>query len=155
MRNWSGNGACRNPGVFTGYSFISRQSRGSASTPVKLLAFRKRGSLSASPVPAVGRVPAAPSLPSAIAILYLAFISMTAMAIWFVLIRMRGAATASSYHLLNPLLGVLLSWLILGTDLRPQDFGGAALIGLGLFVSNCGEKLLARLWSNKNNASVS
>lgn len=81
-----------------------------------------------------GGVPAMPSLPTGLAILYLAFVTIAGMGLWLVLIRASGAATAASYHLLNPAFGVLLSWLVLGTPLRPIDIAGVALIALGLWL---------------------
>jgi drug/metabolite transporter (DMT)-like permease len=54
------------------------------------------------------------------------------MALWLILIRMSGATTASSYHLLNPVFGVLLSFAVFGTAMKPADFIGAAIIAAGL-----------------------
>ena len=57
------------------------------------------------------------------------------MSLWLVLIRISGASTASSYHLLNPFFGVLLAYLILGEPLRMADFIGAGLIVIGLLMT--------------------
>jgi drug/metabolite transporter (DMT)-like permease len=75
----------------------------------------------------------APSLPVAAAIAYLAvMVTIGGMALWLVLIRISGAGTASSYHLLNPFFGVVLSHLVLNTVLQPTDFLAAAIIAAGL-----------------------
>ncbi|PPC75304.1 EamA/RhaT family transporter [Pokkaliibacter plantistimulans] len=74
-----------------------------------------------------------PSPASIWAILYLAIIvTMGGTALWLLLIRISGAATASSYHLLNPFFGVLLSHWVLGTPLQPHAFAGAIVIAIGL-----------------------
>ncbi|WP_422823520.1 EamA family transporter [Vreelandella janggokensis] len=52
------------------------------------------------------------------------------------MIRISGASTASSYHLLNPFFGVLLAYPILGEPLRMTGFIGAALIVSGLLLTN-------------------
>ena len=67
------------------------------------------------------------------AIAYLAIVAtIGGMAMWFALIRLAGAAGASSAHLMNPAFGALLSALVLGTPLRAADFIGAAIIAAGL-----------------------
>nr|WP_244600193.1 DMT family transporter [Blastochloris tepida] len=74
-----------------------------------------------------------PAMPTVLALLYLAAVAtIGGMALWLLLIRSRGAAKASACHLLNPVSGVVLSHLVLGTALRPTDFAGAAIIALGL-----------------------
>lgn len=74
--------------------------------------------------------------PSVAALLYLVLVvSIGGMTLWLVLIRTSGAATASSYHLLNPFFGVLLAHFVLGRDLHVRDFIGVALIAGGLFLS--------------------
>jgi len=62
-------------------------------------------------------------------------VTIGGMSLWLVLIRISGASTASSYHLLNPFFGVLLAYLILGEPLRMADFIGAALIVIGLLLT--------------------
>lgn len=82
---------------------------------------------------AFGEPLSAPSLPVALAIAYLAIVvTIGGMALWLVLVRISGAGTASSYHLLNPFFGVVLSHLVLNTVLQPTDFVGAAIIAAGL-----------------------
>lgn len=78
----------------------------------------------------------APSTPTIVAVLYLVLVvTIGGMALWLVLIRSSGAATASSYHLLNPFFGVLLAHFVLGEALRATDFIGAVLIATGLMLT--------------------
>lgn len=80
-----------------------------------------------------GRPLIAPTTESAAAILYLVIVvTIGGMGLWLLLIRLTGAATASSYHLLNPFFGVVLSALVLKTPLRILDFSGAAIVASGL-----------------------
>jgi drug/metabolite transporter (DMT)-like permease len=57
------------------------------------------------------------------------------MGLWMILIRTSGAGAASSYHLLNPIFGALLSALILRAPLRAADFLGAGVVAFGLFLT--------------------
>jgi len=80
-----------------------------------------------------------PSWPTTLAILHLSIVvTIGGMALWLVLIRTHGAGTAASFHLLNPVFGVMLSHLAFGTPLRPEDFAGAVLIALGLSLTVTG-----------------
>jgi drug/metabolite transporter (DMT)-like permease len=73
------------------------------------------------------------SMPAILALLYLAIVAtIGGMALWLILIRMSGATSASSYHLLNPVFGVLLSYAVFGTPMKLTDFIGAAIIAAGL-----------------------
>lgn len=75
-----------------------------------------------------------PSLPFAAAVVYLAVVvTIGGMWMWLYLIRRTGATTASSYHLANPVCGLLLSHLVFGSEFRLTDWIGAAVIVLGLF----------------------
>jgi hypothetical protein len=49
-------------------------------------------------------------------------VTIGGMSLWLVLIRISGASTASSYHLLNPFFGVLLAYLILGGAVAHGEF---------------------------------
>ena len=81
------------------------------------------------------RKSSAPSLPTAMAILYLSVVpTIGGMALWLFLIRKSGATTASAYHLLNPVFGFLLSHFILNTAIRQQDVIGAGIIAAGLVI---------------------
>ncbi|MCL2891399.1 DMT family transporter [Brenneria tiliae] len=76
------------------------------------------------------------SISSTLAVLWLAIVvTMGGMALWFWLIRTDGAAIASSYHLMNPFFGLLLSHFLLNTELKAEDFAGASLIALGLLLT--------------------
>lgn len=80
-----------------------------------------------------GAAIAALSMPTILALLYLAVVAtIGGMALWMILIRMSGATTAASYHLLNPVFGVLLSYAVLGTPIALSAFVGAAIIAAGL-----------------------
>ncbi len=75
-------------------------------------------------------------VPTGLAIVYLALVvTIGGMAMWISLIRLTGAARASTYHLMNPFFGALLSAIVLGTKLRALDFVGAAVVALGLALS--------------------
>lgn len=73
-------------------------------------------------------------LPFAAVVVYLAVVvTIGGMWMWFFLIRRTGATTASAYHLANPVSGLLLSYLVFGTEFRLTDWIGIAVIVLGLF----------------------
>lgn len=77
-----------------------------------------------------------PSVPTVAALLYLAVVvTIGGMGLWLILIRTSGAAVAASYHLMNPVFGIILSYLVLGAPLRAADFVGAALIAFGLTIT--------------------
>lgn len=83
-----------------------------------------------------------PSASSIFAIAYLALVvSIGGMALWFWLIKQDGPAAASSYHLLNPMCGLLLSWLFLGTNIVATDILGSIIIGIGLFMTMQGRRI--------------
>ena len=83
-----------------------------------------------------GQPLAVPSTATIIAIAHLVLVvTIGGMSLWLVLIRISGASTASSYHLLNPFFGVLLAYLVLGEPLRMADFIGAGLIVIGLLMT--------------------
>ncbi|GHC21360.1 DMT family transporter [Aidingimonas halophila] len=85
---------------------------------------------------AFGQPLAMPSTSTMIAVAHLVMVvTIGGMSLWLVLIRISGAATASTYHLLNPFFGVLLAYLVLGESLRTTDFIGAALIVIGLLLT--------------------
>ena len=74
-----------------------------------------------------------PSLGACLIILYLAVVvTIAGMALWLHLIKSIGSVTASSIHLLNPAMGLLLSMIILGTSISPMDVIGFVLIAIGL-----------------------
>lgn len=66
---------------------------------------------------------------------YLAImLSLIALLLWFALIRMAGAGRASAFHFLNPGLGMLFAWAILGEHLSLQDLLGLIPIVIGILM---------------------
>jgi drug/metabolite transporter (DMT)-like permease len=66
---------------------------------------------------------------------YLAlFVSMFAYLIWFELLNVAGATSASSYHFLMPPLGMLFGWLVLGEHVAPADLIGIAPVAFGIYL---------------------
>lgn len=62
------------------------------------------------------------------------FVSILDFLIWLHLVRKIGAAHASSFHLLNPIFGVLLSAAIFHTKIVKTDLIGAIVVMIGLIV---------------------
>jgi drug/metabolite transporter (DMT)-like permease len=56
------------------------------------------------------------------------------MLIWFWLLSHGDATRASAYFFLNPVLGVFLGALFLGEPLSVQDFVGAVVVAIGIYV---------------------
>jgi drug/metabolite transporter (DMT)-like permease len=76
-----------------------------------------------------------PSLPLTAVVAYLAIVvTIGGMWMWLYLIRRSGATAASTYHLANPFCGLLLSYLVLGSEFKLTDVIGIAIIVLGLFI---------------------
>ncbi|AUG53250.1 DMT family transporter [Thalassospira marina] len=74
--------------------------------------------------------------PVLLAMLYLAIvITLGAMFMWLYLIRRFGASKAAAAHLINPLSGLVLSVLVLGSQIALIQVAGALLIGLGLYIA--------------------
>ena len=73
--------------------------------------------------------------PALAALLWLVVVSLAGMALWLLLIRTQGPSMAASYNMLNPLSGLALSALLLGTAIGVQDVMGAAAIVVGLYVA--------------------
>ncbi len=75
------------------------------------------------------------SLPFISAVIYLAVVvTIGGMWMWLFMIRQSGATTASTYHLANPACGLLLSYLVFGTEFRIVDWIGVAIIVMGLLI---------------------
>lgn len=88
--------------------------------------------------PAAFMTPANPlhiTWPALAALLWLVVVSLAGMALWLLLIRTQGPSMAASYNMLNPLSGLALSALLLGTAIGVQDVVGAAAIVAGLYVA--------------------
>lgn len=76
-----------------------------------------------------------PLLPLGAVVAYLAIVvTIGGMWMWLYLIRRSGATTASTYHLANPFCGLLLSYLVLGSEFKLTDLIGIAIIVFGLFI---------------------
>lgn len=54
--------------------------------------------------------------------------------LWLHLIRIASAGVASSFHFLNPALGVLFGWLLLGEPVSGWDLLGAVPVALGILL---------------------
>ncbi len=52
--------------------------------------------------------------------------------VWFLLVNRIGAVRASSFHFLNPFLGVAIAAIFVGESLSLQDIAGVAVITLGI-----------------------
>jgi len=52
--------------------------------------------------------------------------------VWFLLVNRIGAIRASSFHFLNPFLGVAVAAMIVGESLSLQDIAGVSVITLGI-----------------------
>ncbi|TMV51776.1 DMT family transporter, partial [Thioclava sp. BHET1] len=52
--------------------------------------------------------------------------------VWFKLVHRIGAVRAATFHFLNPFLGVLIAWALLGEQLTAQDVLGVAVIAAGI-----------------------
>ena len=57
---------------------------------------------------------------------------LIATVVWFVLVNRIGAVRAATFHFLNPFLGVLIAWALLGERLGPLDALGVAVIAAGI-----------------------
>lgn len=76
-----------------------------------------------------------PSLPLISVVVYLAIVvTIGGMWMWLYLIHRSGATTASTYHLANPFCGLLLSYLVLGSEFKLTDLIGILIIVYGLFI---------------------
>ena len=61
-------------------------------------------------------------------------LSVVALLIWFRMIRIAGASRASAFHFLNPGLGMLFAFLILGEPLSVIDLAGLVPIVFGIIL---------------------
>jgi drug/metabolite transporter (DMT)-like permease len=76
-----------------------------------------------------------PSARLLVAFLFLAlFASIGAYLLWFHLLSVAGATTASAYHFLMPPLGLLFAWLLLGERIEPFDLLGVLPVALGIWL---------------------
>ena len=69
------------------------------------------------------------------AFLFLALLSsIVAYLLWFHLLTVAGATTASAYHFLMPPLGLFFGWLMLGERTEPIDLLGVLPVALGIWL---------------------
>jgi drug/metabolite transporter (DMT)-like permease len=62
------------------------------------------------------------------------FASIVAYLLWFHLLKVAGASTASAYHFLMPPLGLFFGWLLLGERAEPFDLIGVLPVALGIWL---------------------
>jgi len=68
-----------------------------------------------------------------VALAYLVlFVSVFAYLLWFYLLSVSGATTASSYHFMMPPLGLLFGWLLLGEHIALSDLLGIVPVAIGI-----------------------
>jgi drug/metabolite transporter (DMT)-like permease len=60
------------------------------------------------------------------------FPGLTATFVWFILVNRIGTVRASTFHFLNPFLGVSVAALLLSEKLGPTDVIGVAVVALGI-----------------------
>ena len=60
--------------------------------------------------------------------------SIVAYLLWFHLLTVAGASTASAYHFLMPPLGLFFGWLLLGERTEPFDLLGVLPVALGIWL---------------------
>jgi drug/metabolite transporter (DMT)-like permease len=66
---------------------------------------------------------------------YLAlFVSVLGFLLWFHLLTVMGATSASAYHFLMPPLGMLFGWLLLGEHVAWSDLLGILPVALGIYL---------------------
>jgi drug/metabolite transporter (DMT)-like permease len=76
-----------------------------------------------------------PSARLLLALLFLVVLaSIVAYPLWFHLLEVAGAATASAWHFLMPPLGLFFGWLLLGERAEPLDLIGVLPVALGIWL---------------------
>jgi drug/metabolite transporter (DMT)-like permease len=60
--------------------------------------------------------------------------SILAYLLWFHLLKVCGATTASAYHFLMPPLGMLFAWMVLGERVALRDLFGIVPVALGIYL---------------------
>jgi drug/metabolite transporter (DMT)-like permease len=60
--------------------------------------------------------------------------SILAYLLWFHLLKVCGATTASAYHFLMPPLGMLFAWMVLGEHVAARDLLGIVPVALGIYL---------------------
>ncbi|WP_160776547.1 DMT family transporter [Stappia sediminis] len=70
-----------------------------------------------------------------VALAYNVFVvSIGAFLLWFLLLRLGSAVSASALHFLMPPLGLLFGWALLGEPVLAQDLAGVIPIGIGIWL---------------------
>jgi len=62
------------------------------------------------------------------------FVSVLAYLLWFHLLTVSGATSASSYHFMMPPLGMLFGWLLLGEQIALSDLLGIVPVACGIYL---------------------
>jgi len=62
------------------------------------------------------------------------FVSIGAYLLWFHVLKVSGATTASAYHFLMPPLGLFFGWLLLGERAEAVDLIGIVPVALGIYL---------------------
>ena len=76
-----------------------------------------------------------PSMRLLLTLLFLVVLgSSVAYLLWFHLLVVAGASTASAYHFLMPPLGLFFGWLLLGERAEPFDLVGVLPVALGIWL---------------------
>jgi drug/metabolite transporter (DMT)-like permease len=77
----------------------------------------------------------APTWPLFGVLIYLALgVSMIGLLVWFYLLTLVGATAASSYHFLNPPLGIFFGWIFLNERLGIFDLLGIVPVAYGIYL---------------------
>lgn len=71
---------------------------------------------------------------------FIFLISITALVLWFILIRRAGAAGASSFHFLNPAMALFFAFIILGETISISEIFGVIPILIGILLVNWPQK---------------
>jgi drug/metabolite transporter (DMT)-like permease len=86
-----------------------------------------------------------PSMRFFLALAYsVVLVSIVAYLLWFYILKVSGATTASSYHFLMPPLGIAFGWLIVGERVEPVDLIGILPVALGIYLVTRPVQAMAR-----------
>jgi len=89
-----------------------------------------------------------------IALAYLVFmVSVCGYLLWFHLLTVSGAISASAYHFLMPPLGLLFGWVLLGEPVVATDLAGMLPVAVGIYLVTRPAKRL-RLYCASSSPSV-
>ena len=71
---------------------------------------------------------------------FILVVSVGAMMLWFLLLRVGSATAASSLHFIVPPIGLLMTWAVLGEALHPSDLLGIVPVALGIWLATRPER---------------